>query len=232
MKISIMQPYLFPYLGYWQMIASADKFVLFDDVNYIVRGWINRNNILMNGQAHLFTLPLNGASPNKLIRDLTLQNNVKDRNKLLRSLECSYRKAPMFQTVFPIIAGIVSNGEENLVAYLLFQFREIYRYLGIEDNMLLSSEIPQDPTLKAQNKIMGICKYLHADHYVNAIGGQSLYDRKYFEAEGIKLSFIKMNDISYRQYGGPFVPFLSIIDVLMFNTVEETRKLLNEYTLI
>ena len=72
MKLAVMQPYLFPYLGYWQMITFVDKFVLFDDVNYIVRGWINRNNILMNGKSHLFTLPLNGASPNKLICELTL----------------------------------------------------------------------------------------------------------------------------------------------------------------
>ena len=89
MKVSVMQPYILPYLGYWQMITAVDKFVLFDDVNYIVRGWINRNNILMNGKAHLFTLPLNGASPNKLIKELTLQNNAKERNKLLRSIEPS-----------------------------------------------------------------------------------------------------------------------------------------------
>ena len=232
MKVAVMQPYILPYLGYWQMITAVDKFVLFDDVNYIVRGWINRNNILMNGNAHLFTLPLNGASPNKLIKELTLQNNVKERNKLLRSIECSYRKAPMFQTVFPIISHIINNEEEDLVKFLLFQFREIYEYLGIKDNMILSSEIPQNPELKAQDKIMGICKYLGADHYINAIGGQELYDRDYFAAENMQLSFIKMNKISYKQFGNEFVPHLSIIDVLMFNTVEETRKLLTDFELI
>ena len=232
MKTAVMQPYLFPYLGYWQMITQVDKFVLFDDVNYIVRGWINRNNILLNGKAHLFTLSLNGASPNKLIKELTLQSHTKERNKLLRSIECSYSKAPMFQTVFPIISNIINNEEEDLVKYLLYQFREIYKYLEIEDNMILSSEIPQNPDLKAQDKIMGICKYLGATHYINAIGGQELYDRDYFAAENINLSFIKMNSISYKQFTNEFVPYLSIIDVLMFNTVEETRKLLTDFELI
>lgn len=232
MKVAIMQPYILPYLGYWQMITSVDKFVLFDDVNYIVRGWINRNNILMNGKAHLFTLPLNGASPNKLIKELTLQNNVKERNKLLRCIECSYRKAPMFQTVFPIISNIINNEEEDLVKYLLFQFREIYKYLGIEDNMLLSSEIPQNPELKAQNKVMGICKYLGADHYINAIGGQELYDKDYFVAENMKLSFTMMDKVKYKQFNDDFIPNLSIIDVLMFNGVEETKQLLKQYQLL
>ena len=232
MKLSIMQPYLFPYLGYWQMITFADKFVLFDDVNYIVRGWITRNNILLNGRPFLFTLPIEGASPNKQILQLKLQDNGKVRSKLLRSMECAYRKAPMFDDVFPVISGILNNDERDLVKFLRFQFLEIYRYLGIADNTLLSSEIPQNPELKAQDKIMGICKYLGADHYINAIGGQQLYDREYFRSENVKLSFIKMKDVRYRQFNDDFVPNLSIIDVLMFNTVEETRKLLSEFELI
>lgn len=232
MKISVMQPYLFPYLGYWQMITSVDKFVLFDDVNYIVRGWITRNNILLNGRPFLFTLPIEGASPNKQIRQLELQDNGKVRSKLLRCMECAYRKAPMFDDVFPVVSGIINNAERDLVKFLRFHFLEIYRYLGIADNTLLSSEIPQDMELKAQDKIMGICKYLGADHYINAIGGQQLYDREYFRSAKVKLNFIKMNDIRYRQFGDEFVPNLSIIDVLMFNTVEETRKLLNEYELV
>ena len=231
MKLAVMQPYLFPYLGYWQMITFVDKFVLFDDVNYIVRGWINRNNILMNGKSHLFTLPLNGASPNKLICELTLQNNPKERNKLLRSIECSYCKAPMFDKVFPVISRIIGNEEDDLVKYLLFHFREIYKYLGIEDNMILSSDIPQDPELKGEKKIMAICKALGAKHYINAIGGKELYSKDYFAGENISLSFLKMNDIRYRQYNADFVPALSFIDVLMFNDLNEVHSLLREFNL-
>lgn len=232
MKLCIMQPYLFPYLGYWQMITFADKFVLFDDVNYIVRGWINRNNILLNGKPFLFTLPIEGASPNRQIRQLELQDDRKVRSKLLRSMECAYRKAPMFDNVFPVISGIMNNAERDLVKFLHFQFREIYKYLEIEDNTLLSSGIPQDPDLRAQDKIMGICKYLGADHYINAIGGQELYDKEYFRSRNVELSFIKMKDIRYRQFDDAFVPNLSIIDVLMFNSREDVRKLLREFELV
>ena len=221
-----------PVHRYRQIIAFADKFVLFDDVNYIVRGWINRNNILLNGKPFLFTLPIEGASPHKQIRQLELQDDRKVRSKLLRSLECAYHKAPMFDEVFPVISGIINDTERDLVKFLHFQFLEIYKYLGIEDNTLLSSGIPQDPNLRAQDKIMGICKYLGADHYINAIGGQELYDKEYFRSRNVKLSFLKMNEIRYHQFNDDFVPNLSIIDVLMFNSAEGTRKLLQEFELV
>ena len=76
MTVAIMQPYLFPYIGYWQLIHAVDTFVIFDDVNYIKKGYINRNNILVNGQKQTFTLELMSASQNKLINDIDIGNNI------------------------------------------------------------------------------------------------------------------------------------------------------------
>lgn len=232
MKTVIMQPYLFPYLGYWQMIASVDLFILLDDVNFIKRGWINRNNILLNDKAHLFTLPLLNATQNKLISDISVTDNDKDKQKILRTIEAAYKKAPYFKDIFPIINDIITFQDYNLVPFLLHHFEQIFSYLGIKINMIRSSEIEKDSALKAQDKIIDICHRTKTTHYVNAIGGIELYKKERFEEECIKLNFIKMRNICYPQFKNEFIPCLSIIDVLMFNDVETVNEMLNEYDLI
>ena len=232
MKTVIMQPYLFPYLGYWQMISSADIFVLFDDVNFIKRGWINRNNILLNGTAHLFTLPLIEATQNKLINEISVTHDDKEKQKILKTMEAAYKKAPYFSEVFPIINDVFTYKHHNLKQFLLHQFKVVFSFLGIGTKLLCSSDIDKNNTLKAQDKIIDICHRLNTTHYVNAIGGQKLYDRERFAQEHMKLSFIKMRDIRYPQFKNEFVPCLSIIDVLMFNDQENVRHLLTEYDLV
>ena len=232
MKTVIMQPYLFPYLGYWQMISSADVFVLFDDVNFIKRGWINRNNILLNGQAHLFTLPLVEASQNKLIKDINVTPEDKEKQKILKTIEMAYKKAPYFQDVFPMIVKVFTHSEHDLKNFLLNQFKVIFEYLDIKTTLICSSDIEKDNSLKAQDKIIDICHRLNTTHYINAIGGQELYDKDRFEKENMKLSFIKMRDIKYPQFQNDFVPYLSFIDVMMFNDRETVKNMLKEYDLI
>lgn len=232
MKVVIMQPYLFPYLGYWQMIALSDIFVLFDDVNYIKRGWINRNNILLNNQPHLFTLPLLSASQNKKINEIYITNNNKEKLKLLKMFECAYKKAPFFNDVYPMLHQIIMHNQECLSHFLMHQFQVIFNYLGITSRLVFSSEINKNNSLKAQAKILDICKTLNATQYINAIGGQMLYNKEEFNRHGIILSFIKMRNISYRQFDSSFVPYLSMIDILMFNNKSSTKKLLTEFDLL
>lgn len=227
-----MQPYLFPYLGYWQMISNADVFVLFDDVNFIKKGWINRNNILLNEQTHLFTLPLEKTSQNKLICEINVTQNINEKQNILKTIELAYKKTPFFEDIFPIVTDVFYYNNYNISYYLLHQFEKIFNYLDIKTELVLSSTIKKNNALKGEDKIIDICKILGTDTYINAIGGQELYNKERFQNENINLNFIKMRDIKYKQIGNNFVPNLSIIDVLMFNNKEKIKEMLKEYDLI
>ena len=231
-KVAIMQPYFFPYLGYWQMLNAVDKFVLYDDVNFIKGGWINRNNMLINGFAHLFTLPLLESSPNKLINEIKITNNQKIKVKLLRSFEESYSKAPFKDKIIPLLSKIIMQKEDRLHLFLYHQFEKIFEYLQINTEIMLSSHIEKDNYLHGQDKIIEINKQLGSTQYINAIGGQALYDKAEFAKNGIELYFIKMNEVKYKQFDNEFVPNLSFIDVLMFNDKAKVRELLTRYELV
>lgn len=232
MKLGIKQPYFFPYLGYWQLINAVDKFVLLDDVNFIMRGYINRNSILVNGKAHLFTIPLEKPSQNKLINETKLRFNEKEKENFLKTLTLAYKKAPFYNAVFPIMQDIINNKENDLTLFLKYSFEKAKDYLNIDSDILLSSEIKKDNSLHAQDRIIAINKTLGADLYINAIGGQKLYDRESFRRENIELKFIKMHEIKYTQFKNDFVPNLSMIDIMMFNSPKKIKEKLNDYELI
>lgn len=223
MKIAIMQPYLFPYIGYFQLINAVDTFVIYDDVNYINRGYINRNSILLNGKPYRFTLELRGASQNKLINEIEVGDN---KSKLIKTIGSAYKKAPFFNGVIEIARSLIFYDEKNLAKYISNSLIKLSEYMGIRTNFIYSSEIEKDNSLKGQSKILAICKRLGASIYINAVGGQGLYKRDNFQKEGIDLKFIRSNAIKYKQFRNPFVSNLSIIDVMMFNSKEEIKKML------
>lgn len=232
MKLGIMQPYFFPYMGYWQLINAVDKYVIYDDVNFIKGGWINRNNILINKKVNLINLRIHKASPNKLINEIEVLGNETYNNKLLKTIEESYKKAPYFNFVFPVIEKVVDQDEKNLAKYLAFSIKEVCNYLGIKTQLILSSEINKNNDLRGQDKVIEICKIFKADMYINAIGGKALYSVKEFDSNGIQLKFLKTGGINYQQFNNDFIPNLSIIDVMMFNSPEEINKMFNIYDLL
>lgn len=234
MKIGIMQPYFFPYLGYWQHMNAVDEYVVYDDVNYINRGRINRNAILANGEIQNINLPLLGASQNKLINEIAVNTDPDLQKKLLRSIEHAYCKAPYYSSVLPMIRDIVTQTESNLAKYLMYSFQVIGDYLGITTNLRMSSELPKNCELRSYEKIIDICKILGGTEYYNSISGVPLYEqhRPEFEREGLELSFLKMKPIAYSQFKKEFVPNLSIIDLMMFQTQTECKQYLQEYELI
>ena len=229
MKLGIMQPYFMPYLGYWQLMAAVDKYVVYDDVNYIKGGWVSRNNILMNGQAHLFTITLNGASPNKHFNEIEVRDDFK---KFRNMLQSCYSKAPYYKEIMPILEQVFVYENRNLGVFLYHSYQVILDYLGIDTELILSSTIEKDNSLRAEHKVKHICHLLGADTYYNTIAGKDLYDSEDFAREGIKLQFLQSKIVTYSQYKNEFVPNLSIIDVLMFNGKGGTNKLLKEYTLV
>ncbi|NBA75204.1 hypothetical protein GOQ04_06580 [Emticicia sp. ODNR4P] len=232
MKLAIMQPYIFPYIGYFQLIKAVDKFVIYDDVNFINRGWINRNRILVNGKDSLFTIPLKEASQNKLINDIDVNWDDAWKSKWLKTLEQSYKKAPFFQQVLPIIEQTLGQEKTIFSEIIVENLRLINAYLGITTEIISSSSIYQNTELKAQTRIVDICLQEKANHYINPIGGIELYQKEVFEEKGIQLNFIKSKPVQYPQLKNEFVPWLSILDVLMFNSVEQIQTFLDSYELV
>ncbi|KAI4444745.1 WbqC family protein [Schaedlerella arabinosiphila] len=230
MKIGIMQPYFFPYLGYWQLIKAVDEYVVYDDVTYIKGGWINRNNILLNGKKHLITIPLEGSSSFKNINEISLTKNLKLKQKILKTLEMCYKKAPYYENIMPIIKNLIMKNE-NIAMLNYHSIMAINEYLGISTKIHLSSKIKKDETLKGQEKVIHINQILGSDIYYNAIGGRELYDTNSFRKNGLKLCFLEMVVKEYKQYNNEFIPYLSIIDVLMFNSVDNVNQLLDQYNI-
>ncbi|MDE6250949.1 MAG: WbqC family protein [Alphaproteobacteria bacterium] len=231
MKIGIMQPYFFPYLGYWQTLNAVDKYVIYDDVNYIKNGWINRNNILLNGQKHMLTIPLDGASPFLPINQVKITSRDKDKEKLLKTVEQAYKKAPYFNDVFPIVCDVVMEDTCLITNALIKQFKLVCKYLDIKTELIVSSTLQKDNALKAQDKVIHICKLLGGTHYINAIGGQELYSFEDFKKNDLVLSFLQTQFTPYKQFKNEFMPGLSMIDILMFNDIAHIKDMLNQYKL-
>jgi len=229
MKLAIMQPYFFPYIGYWQLINDVDIFVIYDDVNFIKQGYINRNSILNSTKPQQFTLELIGASSNKLINEISVGNN---RKKLLKTIKQNYLKAPYYENIYLLIQEILENNEKNLAKFLTNSLKVISNYLDIDTQFILSSELDKDNRLKAQDKVIEITKILKVPKYINAIGGQELYDKEVFQKNEIELNFLVTKLTKYKQFKEKFVPYLSIIDILMFSSKNEIKNMLGSYELI
>ena len=229
MTLAIMQPYLFPYTGYWQLVNAVDTFVIFDDVNFIKKGYINRNSILLNGKPHIFTLELIGASQNKLINEIEIGSNSR---KILKTIEMSYKKSPYFYIVFPIIKDILDNKEKNLAKFIGHSLEKISNYLEMDTKFIYSSDIRKNNSLKAQDKILEIASLLKSTDYINAIDGQKLYDKERFSQENIQLFFLDTEITEYKQFKNEFEPHLSIVDILMFNSIEDINNILSKFKLI
>lgn len=227
-----MQPYFFPYIGYWQLINAVDKYVIYDDVNFKKGGWINRNRILINGEAKFINLKMKGASPNKLINEIEAANDKVYNRKLLTTIDKCYKKAPYFNEVFPIIREIINCDKKNLANNLEYSIRRISKYLSINTEIIISSNISKNNDLKAQDKIIEICRILGGSEYYNAIGGRKLYSYKKFSESGIELKFLNTDPIEYKQFNNDFINNLSIIDVMMFNSKEDINDKLVKFKLL
>lgn len=230
--IAMMQPYLFPYLGYFQLIAAADVFVLGDDLQYIRSGWVNRNRILQNGEAKLITFPLKRDHFELPINQRQLSDTFEEEADRLVNLICqSYRKAPYFAQVMPLLERLIRFPQQNLAMYTEHAIRELCAYLHIVTPILRGSDLKLKSCIDKQDRVINVSHTFAATTFLNPIGGLELYDREHFARNGLMVRFFKMEEVVYRQFGQPFVPQLSIIDVLMFNCVEQVQAMLDCYSL-
>jgi hypothetical protein len=233
MTVAIMQPYFFPYIGYFQLINAADKFIIYDNIKFTKKGWINRNRILVNGKDEYITIPLKKDSDFLNVDQRFLSDGFSDEKvKLLRRIKDSYQKAPYFVEIYPLIEAIFNNEEKNLFRFIYNSITKICNHLSIKTEFIISSEVEIDHELRAEDKVIELCKTTDATHYLNPIGGLELYSKDRFIANNIRLNFIKSDLIHYAQFKNEFVPWLSIIDIMMFNSKDEIQTMLGSYHLV
>jgi hypothetical protein len=232
MNLAIMQPYFFPYIGYFQLIRSVDLFVVYDNIKYTKKGWINRNRMLQNGKDVMFSLPLESDSDYLAVRERALAADFK-RDKLLNQITGAYRRAPYFALTFPLVEQVVRYEDTNLFRFLHHSIVKTCEHLGITTEIRISSGIAIDHDLKNQDKVLALCEAVGANTYVNAIGGMELYLKETFRERGIDLKFIRSKPLEYPQFGDTFVPWLSIVDVMMFNPLDTIQACIStNYELI
>lgn len=250
MKLAIMQPYFFPYIGYFQCINAVDKYMVYDKLNYIYQGWVDRNRLVDKSGTIFYIRPqLKDASVSKLISEIRLQPKQFWRQKLIKTLKFSYAGASCFDETLALVSEILSYETESLSDFNFNAIKSICTFLEIGTELtnetqtyealerelrVKSSELPPDAEEMPEIKViraLKMCEMEGADVFINASGGAALYDKSVFKDQGIDLKFIHTNPIRYAQFGEEFFPGLSIIDVLMHNGKEGTKTLLTEYEL-
>jgi hypothetical protein len=227
MRVAIMQPYLLPYIGYFQLMSAADRFVVYDNIEYTKQSWINRNRIASNGQESFFTLPLKAGSDSKHIAERSVAASFNP-VKMLNKFRGAYQKAPFFHETFPLIETVFTHEAENLFSFIFHSLRTTAEHLQISDNLVIASEVAANHQLNGQERVIAICNALGATEYINPEGGVDLYSRAAFSYEGIALQFLQSRPLEYEQNCAPFLPRLSIIDVLMFNSRSSVSQLIQE----
>jgi len=227
-----MQPYFFPYIGYFQLIAAVDMFIVYDNIKYTKKGWINRNRILQNGKDAIFSIPLKSDSDYLDVCQRELAADFK-RDKLLNQIKSAYRRAPHFARTFELVEQIVQYEDTNLFRFLHHSIVKTCNHLNIETEIRISSDFAINHDLRRDDKVFALCTAVGAGTYVNAIGGKELYSKDNFRENGFELKLIQSKSFEYSQFGDAFVPWLSIIDVMMFNPLDIIETcILDKYELI
>ena len=248
-----MQPYFFPYLGYFQLIQAVDKFILYDNVNYIKKGWVNRNRLVVQGRPRFIVVPLQQQSSAQKIRDARIDMTRDWRKRLFGTIYLNYKRCAFFDEVFPLIERVLAMDVEHLTELNCSSVRwiaefleiptdivtDVSNYEGLERDLSEETSRIREEYTQRQNlsdtktiRIFLICRNEGAGTYINAIGGQALYDKSLFANNGIALWFVKTLPYSYEQRADEFFSSMSIIDVLMNCGKAGTKELLSRYELI
>ncbi len=227
-----MQPYFFPYIGYFQLINSVNKFIFYDDVNFIKGGWINRNRILVNNFPSYINVEMKGASSFRKIKEVEVNTNYIWRKKMLSTIFLNYKHAPNHSAVFSLIENVMNNDYKYLNDYIKNSIIATCNYLNIDTEIIESSLVYQNSELNGKERVLSICEKEKACNYINLIGGKELYKKEDFLKRNIELSFLQTQFKAYKQFNNEYVAGLSIVDVMMFNSKEEIKELLDQYELI
>ena len=224
-----------PYIGYFSLIKHVDQFILFDTPQFIRHGWIERNRILKeNGEPLYIKVPLKKHKREAAINKLVINNSVSWKDKILAQLIPYKKKAPHYNVVIKLFQDVFEEETESIVELNYVSLRKICDHLDIKTEIKIWSEMKVDieVVIAADEWALNICKAINADTYYNAIGGASFFDKSKYENAGISLNFMETEPIHYTQFDNEFIPWLSIIDIMMFNSVEEINVMLDNYQLV
>jgi len=232
-NIAIMQPYLFPYVGYMNLVFASDIFVFYDDVTFIKQGWINRNRILLNNNVYTFSAPLVGLSSNKLIKDTFVYNIDKFRKKFLRQIEYAYKDSKNYAVGMEYITSVLCSDSENISEIAQKSVTHFFDLVGVKKVFMQSSNVFSDTKeLAKADRIIAITKRSNSDQYINSIGGTSLYSKEDFLSQDVKLSFLQPILKQYQQlHAKNFVSGLSIIDLIMHLNIKDLHDHLGSFEL-
>ena len=232
MTIAIMQPYIFPYVGYFHLIMAVEKFIFYDDVDFIKRGWINRNRILLDGKEYLFSVPCIKPTYKKKICDIKVDLNSPEIQKLLKTFYHAYSKAPFFSVIYPLLLKVFHPRLTSISALSIDSIKMVMDYLEVKKVFKVSSmQGYNNIDMDKANRLIDITKQEGESVYINPKGGDSLYDKPYFKEQNIDLVFLQPEFTEYKQNTSGFVAGLSIIDVLMHCDKEQVLKILANYNL-
>lgn len=223
LRVAIMQPYLLPYQGYFQLIEYVDRFVVYDDIEYTKKGWINRNRILRNGEPAYFTLPIKSDRDTMDVRDRSIADAF-DKGKLQRQILQPYARAPHLDEMSSLVRDVLSFNGTNLFAFVWNSLQLATAVLGIETEFVVSSSLGISRSLRGEDRVIETCSALGATEYVNPIGGLDLYDAERFADRGIDLRFHRAQLSPYQQSSQEFVAGLSVIDSIAFLGASEAAR--------
>lgn len=235
MKIAIMQPYFFPFIGYFQLINAVDRFILGDCVQYIYQGWINRNRILKPAQDDFFyiRIPVNKHSFEIPIKDVNAVEGEEWKTKILSQFS-HYKKAPYYKIVYDLLSHCFTYSDTNVARLNAHYLKAVCDYIGIDFKIEIQSEMDFDYSnvTCTGDRPIRMCEQMGASQYINPVGGNELYKKDEFAKSNIELSFMQANITPYDQRRESFVPGLSILDVMMFNSTNDIKLMLNNYDLL
>jgi len=233
MKLAIMQPYFLPYIGYISLVKHTDRFVLFDTVQFIRHGWIERNRVLKDSGWQYIKVPLQKHSLNTKIQEIKINNVENWRDKIFAQLQYYKRIAPYYAETIEVIKKGMAEKTDSITKLNYCMLQSVCKYLHISFNCSIFSEM--DINIEAANEpdewALNICKAMGYDEYWNPPNGKSFFDPAKYVKAGIKLVFLEQVLSVYPQGKGRanFEPGLSIVDVMMFNPVEAVNAMLDDY---
>ena len=232
MKIAIMQPYFFPYIGYFSLIQNTEHFIFFDTPQYIRKGWINRNRIIGgNGKDIYFTVPVEKVERDTAIRNVPISYKDDWREKMMGQLTIYKKRAPYYQNVTELVRSVITPDYRNISELAIASIKKTCEFIDMKLECDIYSEmsLPEFTVKEPDEWALYITKYTGYDTYVNPPGGKTFFKQEKYKNEGIELQFLSQELIPYRQRTKEFIPGLSIIDVLMFCTPDEIKEMMDHY---